>query len=133
MERKEPYATQEEFNRRVVRYQDVPLIELAPGLNSHIVSAEKITVSFVTTEPNCHLPIHRHESEQITIVLDGAADFILDGKLYPLEKGDVFIIPSNSVHGAYVSEKGCRTIEVFAPPRHDLVEKLEALKKSLQT
>ena len=132
MERKEPYATQEEFNRRVVRYQDVPLIELAPDLNSHIVSAEKITVSFVTTEPNCHLPIHRHESEQIMIVMDGAFDFIFDGKLYHLEKGDVFIIPSNIEHGSYISDRGCRVIDIFSPPRHDLVAKLKAVKRSLE-
>ena len=128
MERKEPYATQEEFNRRVIRYQDVPLIELAPDLNSHIVSAEKITVSFVTTGPNCHLPIHRHESEQIMIVMDGAFDFILDGKLYHLEKGDVMIIPSNIEHGSYISDRGCCVIDIFSPPRHDLVAKLKAVK-----
>ncbi len=130
MQKKEPYATQEEFNKRVVRYQDVPPIDLGlgPGSKSHIVSAEKITVSFVTTEPNCHLPIHRHESEQIMIVMDGAFDFILDGKLYHLEKGDVMIIPSNIEHGSYISDRGCRAIDIFSPPRHDLVAKLKAVK-----
>ena len=133
MERKEPYATQEEFNKRVVRYRDVPLMDLAPGIKMHFVSAEKLSIFFSIMEPNSQVPIHQHEAEQIMVIADGACDATADGKLYHLEKGDVFIVPSNSVHGAYVSEKGCRTIEVFAPPRHDLVEKLEALKKSLQT
>ncbi len=133
MERKEPYATQEEFNRRVVRYQDVPLIDLVPGIKSHIVSAEKVMVSFVIMEPNSYLPPHHHQSEQITVVIDGATDFIVDGKLYHLEKGDVAVIPSNIEHGAYVSDRGCRIIDVFSPPRQDLVAKLEALKKGLPT
>ncbi len=132
MERKEPYATQEEFNKRIVRYRDVPFIELAAGVKSHIVSAEKVTVSFVTMEPNAQVPIHHHEAEQIMIIADGACDQIADGKLYHLEKGDVFIVPSNSEHGTYVSEKGCQTIEVFSPPRHDFVAKLEAVRKGLQ-
>ena len=132
MERKEPYATQEEFKRRVIRYQDVPLIELAAGIKSHIVSAEKVTASFVTMEPNAQVPIHHHEAEQIMIIADGACDQIADGKLYHLEKGDVFIAPSNSEHGTYVSEKGCQTIEVFSPPRQDYVAKLKAVRKGLE-
>ena len=129
MERKEPYATQEEFNRRVVRYQDVPPIELAAGIKSHIVSAEKITVSFVTMEPNAQVPIHHHEAEQIMIVADGACDQIADGKLYHLEKGDVVILPAKIKHGGYISDKGCRAIDIFCPPREDFVAKLEAVKK----
>ena len=133
MERKEPYATQEEFNKRVVRYRDVPLIEVAPGIKFHLVSAERLSVLFATMEPNAQVPIHHHEAEQIMIIVDGACDQIADGKLYHLEKGDVFIVPSNSEHGTYVSEKGCQTIEAFSPPRHDYVAKLEALKRGLQT
>jgi len=125
MERKEPYASQEEFNRRVVRYRDVPLIELVPGANSHIVSAENITVSFLTMEPNTHFAPHRHESEQVMIVVDGECDEIVDGKLYHLKKDDVLILPSNIEHGAYISDKGCKAIDVFSPPRKDFVEKLK--------
>jgi len=132
MKRKEPYATQEEYNKRVVRYRDVPLIELGPGAKSHIVSAEKITLSFVTSEPNSYSAVHHHESEQITIVTDGALDQIVDGKLYHFEKGDVIITPSNVEHGTYVSDRGCRTINVFSPPRQDLVAKLTAARTGLE-
>ncbi len=65
--------------------------------------------------------------------MDGAYNAIIDGKLYHLEKGDVAIIPSNIEHGAYVSDKGCRVIEVFSPPRQDLAAKLETVRKGLET
>ncbi|GAF75896.1 unnamed protein product, partial [marine sediment metagenome] len=68
MERKEPYASQEEFNKRVIRYQDIPAIELRPGAKSHIISTERLTVSFASAEPNSVGPVHRHEAEQIEIV-----------------------------------------------------------------
>lgn len=132
MERKEPYANQEEFNRRVAFCRDIPLIEIKPGVKSHIISAEKITVSFVEGEPNAFVPIHHHESEQITIVTNGACDFIVDGKLYHLEEGDTIILPSNAEHGAYLLDKGCHLTEVFSPPRQDYMAKLEAVKKSLE-
>jgi len=133
MERKEPYATQEEFDRRVVRYRDVPLIELVSGTKSHIVSAEKMTVSFLTMDPNCYFALHRHESEQIMLVIDGACDEIVEGKIYHLEKGDVIILPPNTEHGGYISDRGCRVIDIFSPPRQDFVAKLKAVKSGLKT
>ena len=133
MERKEPHANQAEFNKRVVRYRSVPLIELcAEGIKSHIVSAEKITVSFINAEPDSCVPTHRHESEQITIITTGACDFSVEGKLYHLEEGDAIVIPSNIEHGAYFSGKGGQTIDIFSPTRQDFVEKLETVKKSLK-
>lgn len=127
MERKEPYTSQEEFNKRVAHYLDIPLVELVPGSNSHLVCAKNITVSFITMSPNITTSLHRHESEQIMIVVDGECDEIVDGKLYHLEKGDVLILPSNTEHGAYISDKGCKAIDVFSPPREDLVAKLKEL------
>ena len=133
MERKEPRASQEEFNKRVTHYRDVPLIELCRGgVTSHIVSAEKITVSFVDAEPDSCVPAHHHEAEQISVVINGTCDFILDKKLYHLEEGDTIIIPSNTEHSAYFPDTGCHVIDIFSPPRQDFVEKLESVKKNLK-
>ena len=130
MEKKEPYASKEEFSKQVVHYPDVPLVELAPGSNSHLVSAVNITLSFITVEPNTYFPLHHHKAEQLVIIIDGECDQIMDGKLYPLKKGDVITIPSNVEHGVYISDKGLKAIEVFSPPREDLVAKL---KKALSS
>ena len=129
MARKEPYATQEERNKFVVHYDDVTPLEVAPGANSRIISTDRVTIESIFFEPNSHYPPHRHEAEQIMILMDGAGDEIADGKLYHLEKGDVIILPSNIEHGLYVSDKGCHFIVVSSPPRHDLMAKLEALKE----
>jgi len=130
MERKETAASQEEYNKYVIRYADVPAIELTPSIKANIVSAENITLSFVSAEPNVSLTPHRHENEQMLIVLDGAIDFIIEGKQYKVEKGDVVVLPSNTEHGAYFSDKGARVIDIFSPPRQDFVAKLEEVKKS---
>ena len=133
MESKEPYASQEEYGKYVVRYADVPAIELVPGIKAHIISSEKITLSFASAEPNSQLPPHRHVNEQLLIVLDGAIDFVIEGKQYHVEKGDVITLPSNTEHGAYFTEKGARVIDVFSPPRQDFVAKLEEVKKNQKT
>jgi len=125
MERKEPHASEEEFKKRVVRYRDIPFIELGPGAKAHLVCAEKMTVSFITQEPNCHFPTHHHEPEEIVIVLEGERDELVEGKLYHIKVGDVLIVPSGIEHGSYTSDRGCKVVEVFSPPRKDLIAKLE--------
>ena len=129
MERKEPYDTEEEYKKRVIHYKDVPSIELAPGAKSHIVSAERLMVSFLNFDPDIFVPVHHHENEQIMTVTDGACDVITGGKLYHLEKGDVIIFPSNVEHGGYISDRGCSAIDIFSPPRQDFIAKLEEVKK----
>ena len=120
----ETYATDEEFNKRVVNYHDVPMTELVPDCYSHIVSGERGLVSFLTMPAQSLFPPHRHEAEQIMIVLEGSLDEIIDGKLYPVKEGDVIILPSNIEHGAQIGEADCKAIDIFVPPRQDYLEKL---------
>ena len=131
MERKEPYATQEEFNKRVIRYRDIPPVELVPNAKAHILSSEQMTAIFTVMPPNSMVPKHQHEHEQIMVIAEGECDQIADGKLYHLKEGDVIIYASNQEHGTYVSDKGCRTIEFLAPVRQEYMAKLEAVKKKM--
>jgi len=97
---------------------------------SHLVLGDQAVVSFLTMSANSHFPVHQHEAEQIMIVLDGYMDEIIEGKLYRVKKGDVLILPSNIPHGGYIREVNCRVIDIFAPPRADLVRKAkEAYEK----
>jgi quercetin dioxygenase-like cupin family protein len=132
MEGKEPAASRGEYSRYVIHYPDVPTIDLVAGIKAHIVSHDKITLSFASCEPKAQLPSHRHPNEQMLLILDGAMDLVIEGKKYHLESGDVAVLPSNTEHGAYASDRGCRVIDAFSPPRQDFVAKLEEVKKSQQ-
>jgi quercetin dioxygenase-like cupin family protein len=128
----EPYATEEEFQQRIVHYPDVPLAELVPGTTSHIVPGERALVSFLTMSANSFFPPHRHEAEQIMIVIEGHMDEIIEGKLYRVKKGDVIVLPSNVEHGGYIREVACKAIDIFTPPRQDYLEKYRKAVASAQ-
>ena len=123
----ETYANEEESKKRIIHYHDVPLTELVPGCFSHIVSGERGLVSFLTMPANSVFPPHRHEAEQIMIVLQGHLDEIIEGKLFPAREGDVIILPSNIEHGAQIHEVDCKAIDIFVPPRQDYLEKLRKI------
>ena len=124
-----PYATEAELKKRVTHYPEIPLTELNPGIKGHLVFGERVMVSFPIITPNSYFPPHRHEAEQIMIVLDGYIDEIIEGKLYRLKNGDVVILPSNIEHGAYTREVDCRVIDIFSPPREDFIKKYKETNK----
>jgi quercetin dioxygenase-like cupin family protein len=123
MSGKESYASEEEFGKRVIHYPHVPLTELVPGSNSHLVFGERAMVSFLTMSANSYFPPHRHEAEQIMTVMEGYMDEIIEGKLYRVKKGDVIILPSNIEHGGRLREVDCKVVDIFIPPREDYREK----------
>ncbi len=131
MEREEPYATEAEFQQNVIRYRDIPKVELVPGITSHILSTQRMTAIFTNMSPNGSVPRHQHEHEQIMIIVGGECDQLIKGKWYRLKAGDVVLYGSYEEHGTFVSDQGCQTTEIFAPRREEYMDKLEAVKKSL--
>lgn len=131
MEREEPYATEEEFQQNVIRYRDIPKVELVPGVTSHILSTERMTAIFTNMTPNGSVPRHQHEHEQIMIIVGGECDQLIKGKWHRLKEGDVVLYGSYEEHGTFASDQGCQTTEIFAPKRQEYMDKLEAAKKSL--
>jgi quercetin dioxygenase-like cupin family protein len=115
---------------KLYKLDKVPYVDLVEGAKSRLVVGEKILVSFIEMEPNMFFPLHKHESEQVMIVIEGSITEILGDKKVLLKKGDVVVIKSGLQHGGIVSEEGCKAIDIFAPPREDYVIKLKALETS---
>ena len=83
-----------------------------------VVSGEKAMVAQLGLSKDCVVPLHHHESEQISVVLQGAMKFELDGRELIVRGGEVLVIPSNLPHSALAIEDST-VIEVFSPIRHD--------------
>jgi quercetin dioxygenase-like cupin family protein len=83
-----------------------------------VVSGEKAMVAQLGLSKDCVVPLHHHESEQISVVLQGAMKFELEGRELIVRGGEVLVIPSNLPHSALAIEDST-VIEVFSPIRHD--------------
>ncbi len=125
MERKEPYASKEEFDNRVLHVGRGHAVDLGSHGGANILLGEKIMLSFVDMPANSFADAHSHkDTEQVMIVLKGDAEFVVEGKIYPVQEGDVLIFGPDVEHGAYVGPHGARVLDVFTPPRTDLLEKI---------
>ena len=125
MKGKEPYASKDEPDKKVQRIDHASIVDLSSHGTAHVICGTKFMLSFVDMPANSYAEPHRHKDiEQATIVLKGDAEFVVEGKKYPVREGDVLIFAPNEEHGAYTGANGASVLDVFCPPREDLRAKM---------
>lgn len=97
-------------------------IEVVPGLRFQPILGERLMANFVRFEPNTVAPVHWHDEEQISIVIEGEFEFEVGGQKKVVKRGDAVIIPPNVPHGARTFDSTCLQIDVFNPPRQGLLD-----------
>lgn len=78
---------------------------------------------------------HKHFYEQITMVLQGEADFYVDGVAYRMTAGSYLVIPPETEHYIHVYDSSvpCINFDVFVPARHEYAnEYAEFMKAQLE-
>jgi quercetin dioxygenase-like cupin family protein len=103
-------------------WKDVPLETMSDVISRRVVSGEKAMVAQVYLKKDAVVPLHQHESEQVTYILEGALKFELDGREITVHAGEVLVIPSNMPHRA-VAMEDTLDLDVFSPIRHDWLDK----------
>ena len=98
--------------------KNVPPKELVAGFSGHYIHGKEMTLGYVEIKAGNDLPQHHHVHEQITFIIEGQLDMVIDGKLYSLTTGMYYVIPSNVSHGAH-AVTDCKVIDVFNPVRED--------------
>ena len=92
--------------------------EITKGFKAKYVHTENITMAFIEVTAGAYMPIHQHEHEQISQVLEGKFELTVDGVRKVYGPGVVVTIPSNIPHGG-VALTDCKLLDVFSPPRED--------------
>jgi quercetin dioxygenase-like cupin family protein len=96
----------------------MPEEKMSAKLTRKIIPGERGMIGYVTLLRDCKVPAHKHESEQITLILKGALKFIFETKEITVSEGDALVVPSNMEHAAVALEDTI-DIDFFAPPRED--------------
>jgi quercetin dioxygenase-like cupin family protein len=99
--------------------QALPLRRIWDGVAARVVSGERLSFGVVELEPGAVVPEHRHEHEQLGMVLRGSIRFRVGDEERELAAGETWTIPSNTTHRAEAGPDGASVLDVFAPPRTD--------------
>jgi quercetin dioxygenase-like cupin family protein len=100
------------------KWEDLPLETMSDVISRRLFVGEKAMVAQVYLAKDAVVPLHHHESEQITYILKGALKFELQGKEVTVHAGEVLFIPSNVPHRAIALEDTL-DLDIFSPLRID--------------
>ena len=86
------------------------------------VIGNSLEVILYTYKAGATFAHHKHEAEQLTIVLEGELVFVFYNEEVRLKTNEMILIPSLKPHGAYVPEgkEVTKTYNIFTPIRKEL-------------
>ena len=105
-------------NVRVYRWDEIALEKITEMISLKIVSGERQMLAQIYLKHGALVPIHSHESEQMTYILQGALKVLVGGEEITVREGEVLHIPSGIPHQAEALEDTFE-LDVFSPVRHD--------------
>ncbi|MBS1819868.1 MAG: cupin domain-containing protein [Acidobacteria bacterium] len=101
---------------RLHRWDEIALEKVTEMLSRKIVTGEREMLVQVYIKRGCLIPLHAHQSEQMTYVLQGGLKFLVAGEEITVREGEVIHIPSGVEHQAEALEDTFE-LDVFSPIR----------------
>jgi quercetin dioxygenase-like cupin family protein len=103
---------------RVHRWDEIALDKITELMSQKIVAGEREMLAQIYLKRGALVPMHAHESEQMTYILQGALRFFVGGEEITVREGEVLHIPSWTPHQAEALEDTFE-LDVFSPVRQD--------------
>lgn len=113
---------------RHFRWDDMPIEQVKEGLGRRLVTGERMMLAHIYLDKGSVVPLHSHDNEQLTYVLEGALHFWLgedESEEVVVRAGEVLHIPSWVPHKA-VALEDTLDVDVFCPPRQDWLDGTDA-------
>jgi quercetin dioxygenase-like cupin family protein len=98
------------------RWDEIALEKVTEMLSRKSVRGEREMLVQIYVKRGCLVPVHSHESEQMTYVLQGSLKFVVGGEEVTVREGEVLHIPSGIAHQAEALEDTFE-LDFFSPVR----------------
>lgn len=106
---------------RLFRWDEIALEKVTEMISRKLVVGEKEMIGQIYLKKGALVPMHSHESEQLTYILQGALKFLIEGEEITVREGEVLRIPSWVPHQAEALEDTFE-LDLFSPIRHDWLD-----------
>src|SRR5271156_4318550 len=94
--------------------------QLNPAFARQVIHGETMTVARVYLKKGGLVPEHSHHNEQISMMEQGALQFVIGGAETVVKAGEVLRIPAHVPHSAEALEDSI-AVDLFSPIREDWI------------
>ncbi len=103
------------------RWKDIEPEPMNPLVTRQFVVGSNTMLARLSLKKDAHVPEHRHRHEQISHVVEGALDFLLEGRRVTVRAGEILCIPPYLPHEVWALEDSV-ALDIFNPPREDWMQ-----------
>jgi quercetin dioxygenase-like cupin family protein len=99
---------------RAIDWDEQEFTEVRPGIFGATVHTPQLTATLYRYTAGARWEEHRHPQDQMTMVLEGVIDFVVEGQPVRLRSGQLAALPGGTAHSATVpNEANAVSINVF--------------------
>lgn len=102
--------------------QKIQAITPVPGCRMRTPFGKHLMLSYLEMDEGAEVPMHHHPHEQGGILLEGRLELTIGNETRVVERGAMFLIPSNVPHRAVAVQGPVKVLDVFSPVREDYAE-----------
>ena len=109
---------------RLYRWDEIALEKVTEMISRKFITGHREMLAQVYLKRGAVVPMHSHDSEQLSYVLQGALRFLVGGESITVREGEVLHIPSWVEHQAEALEDTFE-LDMFSPIRQDWLDKTD--------
>ena len=106
---------------RLHRWDEIALEKITEMISQKVIAGEREMLAQIYLKRGALVPVHAHESEQMTYILQGALKVTVGGDEITVREGEVLHIPSGVLHQSEALEDTFE-LDVFSPVREDWID-----------
>jgi amino-acid N-acetyltransferase len=114
------YARRVDQTARHFSSDALVLRDSGAGARHFAVSLTATTLSYFEVDPAARFDRHRHDGEQITLVIEGELHFRFDDREVCVRRGEAIAIPSGVWHEVWAGSMPVKAVDAWSPARPDL-------------
>lgn len=107
-----------------VNWDTMPAERINDKITRKLVTGDRVMLCRWTMKAGAVVPAHSHPHEQVAHMLTGIMRMRVGDRWLDCKAGDVVVIPGGTEHEA-AFPTDCEVIDVFSPPREDMLAKTE--------
>ena len=111
------------------RWTDIEPEQMTPLVTRQYIVGTNVMLARLGLKKGARVPQHHHRHEQVSHVVEGALNFLLEGREVIVRAGEILCIPPHVPHEVIALEDSV-ALDIFNPPREDWINGDDAYLRS---